>query len=1023
MARSITEQIILELGVKGDKELEGALRRYAKSLQEVTKDSNDLLKVNKTAVNQLRKYQDRLKDLGSTWEKANVTQRDWERGLKGNEVHLDKATKALKEHIAFLEAQDAATKENIIRKEKDTKAEKARKKQVNELKFQLRHYGKTVKDVTAWEKLRKAAIAGNKKAMQMLNKEVNKAVVSNKKHTKTLLEQIFGVRNLRNEAEGASISFSVLRSKLLLLSFGFGMVSKTIGNFVKSAGDAEEITNKFNVVFGESAEEAERFAKSIGQRATSEIQNFLAVIQDTLVPLGFMRDFASDLSQVTVQLALDVASFNNKMDADVLRDFQSAMVGNHETVKKYGIILNQARVEMEAHRLGLVQADGTISEMGKTYGRLSLMVKGSTDAHGDLLKTQDEFNNQLKTFQATTKQTMESIGNVLKPLVTLLLMFANVALSPSAVFGYTTALAGLGARFLVTVGIVAKLRSAFLALNLVMFMNPATALISGIALLAGGLHALFTRSKDAKDGIENISEEFEKLTLEIAKYEAMTLESKIVVQKQKLAELNKELEKHNEKLTEQVIILNGRRNLLTKSNQLIEEEIEVLEKRSKVVETEIENLKELMRIRNWEKSQKFQEEVDKVAASYENQMFIAKQLTDEQKELAKASIKLGITMEELTNRPLTEQAVKLQKVINEWIKYKKGVEDAEEAKKAAERATKALAKAQAKELSDANRKAIKEFNDLKKSLKDLSKELEISAPRWADEAFARDLLIAKYLEEKMARKGVIDIQKDAIEAHIALLDASIQEHIAKGLSIDLIAKEIEMRNKLNDLITEGSNGGKEEHELLADKFDLYQETYGAISDMIMSHQAGIIQSQQQTASAEIRALEKTREYKRATTKEQKKMRDAITKDNQKAITDAFRLQQLAQVGQVWMNIGLAVARQFADMPFFAAMAAQPALLTIGGVQSAAIMAQKPPTAYAKGGDFITSGAENIVVGESGRERVTITPIDRPESRALGSMGGVTVNFSGNVLSQDFIEDEAIPMIKEAIRRGADIGVA
>ena len=36
------------------------------------------------------------------------------------------------------------------------------------------------------------------------------------------------------------------------------------------------------------------------------------------------------------------------------------------------------------------------------------------------------------------------------------------------------------------------------------------------------------------------------------------------------------------------------------------------------------------------------------------------------------------------------------------------------------------------------------------------------------------------------------------------------------------------------------------------------------------------------------------------------------------------------------------------------------------------------------------------------------------------MGGVTVNFTGNVLSQDFIEDEAIPMIKEALRRGADL---
>ena len=91
----------------------------------------------------------------------------------------------------------------------------------------------------------------------------------------------------------------------------------------------------------------------------------------------------------------------------------------------------------------------------------------------------------------------------------------------------------------------------------------------------------------------------------------------------------------------------------------------------------------------------------------------------------------------------------------------------------------------------------------------------------------------------------------------------------------------------------------------------------------------------------------------------------------------------------------------------------------GAIGIAGIQAQK----YARGGDFITNRPELIQVGEAGRERVTITPVDRPESRALGSMGGVNINFSGNVLSQDFIEDEAIPMIKEAIRRGADIGVA
>ena len=80
--------------------------------------------------------------------------------------------------------------------------------------------------------------------------------------------------------------------------------------------------------------------------------------------------------------------------------------------------------------------------------------------------------------------------------------------------------------------------------------------------------------------------------------------------------------------------------------------------------------------------------------------------------------------------------------------------------------------------------------------------------------------------------------------------------------------------------------------------------------------------------------------------------------------------------------------------------------------------------FATGGDFITSGEELIRVGDNvgGRERVQITPLS--SENIDGPQGGsVVVNFSGNVMSQDFIEDEAIPMIKEAIRRGADIGVA
>ena len=1142
---SITEQIVLELNVKGNKKLERALRGYVKLLQETIEKTREKNTTDKTATRQLNKLQMQLKDFGITRKDANIKEREWRQALEGNVIMLDKVVHSINKRIG----EEKRWQANF---EKGIKAEEAARKKIDELKFQLRHYGKTVKDVTAWEKLRKAAINGNKKAMQMLNKEVNKAVTSTTKHTKSIIEQIFGVRNLRNEAEGVSISFSVLRSKLLLLSFGFGMVSKTIGVFVKAAGDAEEITNKFNVVFGESAEEAERFAESIGQRATSEVQNFLAVIQDTLVPLGFMRDFASDLSQVTVQLALDVASFNNKMDADVLRDFQSAMVGNHETVKKYGIILNQARVEMEAHRLGLVQADGTISEMGKTYGRLSLMVKGSTDAHGDLLKTQDEFNNQLKAFQATTKRTMEDIGNVLKPLVTLLLRFANVALSPSAVFGYTTALAALGARFLYTAGVVAKLRKAFISLNLVMLLNPTTALVAGVGLLAAGLHALFTRSKEAKDGIKDISEEFGKLTLEIAKYEAMTLEGKIVVQKQKLAELNKELDKHNEKLEEQIVVIRERGNLLRKSSAtpLIKEEREALEKRKKAVEAEIETLKELIKVRNWEKSQKFQEEIDKIAASYENEMFMAKQLTEEQKELAKISIKLGIDMQELTDKPLTEQAVKLQELIFEGDRFRTvqimAREEQERMKEAMDEMSSAVEadqkriqkllentltgqkkkiendiallegqvglnkgsqdyvealdklKAQLDEVNfslenygttmgegikiddEDEKKKKKKIDQLKELIKSYEDEIfmmgnaveggkafKLETEAMAKAAIALGLDIDKLPESLLKVIGswskMVEEQEkenEAIEKHIKFLNdlEKAQDAAARKFDEWILKKfkEIDFTNflrgaeevqkayekleppKKEDLLGESFEvnigffqslamaikaTGKETEEFrealskaMDDGVDFWGQWNSQIDTTIGAFDKLGQAEIEDARNRELRNAEGIRNEnrRRAKIEEINKRYDAKESDRRKRM-------KMWKVSSAISNVALGITQTWRDPKLdpFSKWAFTALQAAAGYAQIKTIQAQQ----FAKGGDFIADKPEVIQVGEAGRERVTITPIDRPESRALGSMGGVTVNFSGNVLSQDFIEDEAIPMIKEAVRRGADIGVA
>ena len=63
--------------------------------------------------------------------------------------------------------------------------------------------------------------------------------------------------------------------------------------------------------------------------------------------------------------------------------------------------------------------------------------------------------------------------------------------------------------------------------------------------------------------------------------------------------------------------------------------------------------------------------------------------------------------------------------------------------------------------------------------------------------------------------------------------------------------------------------------------------------------------------------------------------------------------------------------------------------------------------------MLTSG--EFVLSKSAVESIGL---DTASNINRGGGAGVTVNFTGNVLSDSFIIDEAIPKIKEELRRGA-----
>tara|TARA_Y100000593_G_scaffold54392_1_gene101676 strand:+ start:1921 stop:3945 length:2025 start_codon:yes stop_codon:yes gene_type:complete len=175
---------------------------------------------------------------------------------------------------------------------------------------------------------------------------------------------------------------------------------------------------------------------------------------------------------------------------------------------------------------------------------------------------------------------------------------------------------------------------------------------------------------------------------------------------------------------------------------------------------------------------------------------------------------------------------------------------------------------------------------------------------------------------------------------------------------------------------------------------------------------------------ELEGVKNSVQFKKASDTRKIQMEKRVTdkyKAERERIAKFERASALAQAG---INIGLAITKHIAN-PFMVTL-----IGAMGAVQLAAI-ANTPLPKFAKGGliggkrhsqggTMIEAEQGEFVMSRNATQAIGLENLNRMNQ---GGGGAVNVTFTGNVMSQDFIENEAIPQIKEAIRRGADIGVS
>lgn len=201
---------------------------------------------------------------------------------------------------------------------------------------------------------------------------------------------------------------------------GAALVGKLLKETTRAASDLQETTSKFSTVFKDQIKEAKNFSTILRDgyaMSNRESKFFLSSVQDLLVPMGVASKQAAKMSFEVSKLAADLGSFNNLKTEQVMLDMQSALVGNFETMKKYGVVLNATVTQQKALEMGLALTKNELTAGHKAMAAYQLIVEGSAAAVGDMARTSGDYANQMKKLEANIEDVKAVLGQELLPVL------------------------------------------------------------------------------------------------------------------------------------------------------------------------------------------------------------------------------------------------------------------------------------------------------------------------------------------------------------------------------------------------------------------------------------------------------------------------------------------------------------------------------------------------------------------------------------------------------------------------------
>lgn len=247
-------------------------------------------------------------------------------------------------------------------------------------------------------------------------------------------------RKIKESADKSTTAFgklggSIVKHQDAIRNAGLvaaGAMALLLKSSVTAASSLQESMSKIDAVFGSSAADIKAWSETSATAMVMSQQQALEAAGsygNLFSAFGIGLDKSAEMSKSLVQLASDLASFNNTSVDEALQAIQSGISGETEPLKRYGAILSDTRLKQEAVALQLIRTTkDALSPAAKAQAAYSLIMKDTALAQGDVERTADGLANTQKRATAEFENAKAKIGTDLLPVVTALTQaFASFA--------------------------------------------------------------------------------------------------------------------------------------------------------------------------------------------------------------------------------------------------------------------------------------------------------------------------------------------------------------------------------------------------------------------------------------------------------------------------------------------------------------------------------------------------------------------------------------------------------------------